>query len=221
MGSSINPNPSPVEEVQPSLLKKLLCYPLYVIFPILLNPLIWIHFHCLRPQSIKSGNSSNRIATPHPTPAPQEVVSREGEGRACEYSEGEWVPIKAAPLYNGTTCDTIKKGQNCMAYGRPDRDYLFWKWRPSQCELPRFDPAAFLKLVQNKHIAFVGDSLARNQLESLRRQAAPRLHKRRRQQVPPTFSIYWSPFLVKGIEKLVERNFNTLFLDLPRSGRRI
>ncbi|XP_057811914.1 xyloglucan O-acetyltransferase 2-like [Salvia miltiorrhiza] len=145
----------------------------------------------------------------------------------CDYAEGEWVPSETAPLYNGTTCDTIKPGQNCMARGRPDRGFLFWRWRPSRCELPGFDPAAFLELVANKHVAFVGDSLARNQLESLlcmtAAAARPRLvyadgedNKFRRWRIAShnaTFSIYWSPFLVRGVEKSAERNFNELFLD--------
>lgn len=146
----------------------------------------------------------------------------------CDYSEGEWVPTKREPLYDGATCaDTIKPGQNCMAYGRPDRGYLYWKWRPDRCDLPPFEPAAFLGLLENRHVAFVGDSLARNQLESLlcmtSAAAKPRLlhtsggdNKFRKWRIPSrnlTFSIYWSPFLVKGIEKDGERNYNTLFLD--------
>lgn len=159
-----------------------------------------------------------------------EVVSRKHnvtKTSSCDYGEGEWVPSKEELLYNGTTCDTIKKGQNCMAYGRPDKDYLYWKWRPKHCHLPRFDPHAFLKLIQNKHIAFVGDSLARNQLESLlcmtAAAAKPTLiytdgdeNRFRKWRIPShstNVSIYWSPFLVKGIEKTAERNFNTLFLD--------
>ncbi|RZC69853.1 hypothetical protein C5167_032997, partial [Papaver somniferum] len=85
----------------------------------------------------------------------------------CDYSNGEWVQDKTGPLYNGTTCGTIKDGQNCMAHGRPDSGYLYWRWKPSQCQLPRFEPTKFLSLLENKHLAFVGDSMARNQLESL------------------------------------------------------
>lgn len=146
---------------------------------------------------------------------------------SCDYTQGEWVPTKWRPLYNGTTCDTIKQGQNCMLYGRPDKDYLNWRWNPNQCKLPRFAPKTFLKLLENKHIAFVGDSLARNQLESLLCMTAtvskPELfytdgedNKFRKWHVSShniNVSIYWSPFLVKGVEKNAENNFNTLYLD--------
>ena len=77
----------------------------------------------------------------------------------CDYSDGEWVPDARPPLYNGTSCGTIKDGQNCMAHGRPDTGYLYWRWRPRRCDLPPFSPEAFLGWLRNTHLVFVGDSL--------------------------------------------------------------
>ncbi|XP_062233211.1 xyloglucan O-acetyltransferase 2-like [Phragmites australis] len=133
----------------------------------------------------------------------------------CDYSDGEWVPDARPPLYNGTSCGTIKDGQNCMAHGRPDTGYLYWRWRPRGCDLPAFSPEAFLRWLRNKHIAFVGDSLARNQAESLlcllASRSTPELVYRdgeesrfRRwvfREFNATVSIFWSPFLVKVAEK--------------------
>ncbi|XP_047332446.1 xyloglucan O-acetyltransferase 1 [Impatiens glandulifera] len=166
------------------------------------------------------------IAT-FPSPSPKEkerVVIDE-----CEYGNGKWVPDKRGPLYNGTSCGTIKDGQNCMSHGRPDTDYLYWRWKPNQdqCQIPRFDSLHFLSLHINKHLAFVGDSMARNQMESLlcmlSSYSTPNLiysngddNKFRRWNFPShnfTISIYWSPFLVKGIEKTESRNYNRLFLE--------
>lgn len=115
-----------------------------------------------------------------------------------------------------------------MAHGRPDMGYLYWRWKPKQCELPRFEPNIFLQLLSNKHLAFVGDSMARNQLESLlcmlASVSAPNLvyrdgedNKYRRWHFDShniTISVYWSPFLVKGVEKSnAGPNHNKLYLD--------
>ncbi|KAL5723606.1 Xyloglucan O-acetyltransferase 1 [Ranunculus cassubicifolius] len=145
----------------------------------------------------------------------------------CDYFNGKWVQDKLGPLYNGTTCSTIKDGQNCISHGRPDFGFLYWRWEPKQCKLPRFNSTTFLELHKNKHIAFIGDSMARNQMESLlcllSTVSLPDLvytsgedNKFRRWNLPShniNVSIYWSPFLVKGIEKNAEFNYNKLFFD--------
>lgn len=149
--------------------------------------------------------------------------------KSCDYSNGDWVSDMRGPIYNVTTCGTIKESERCITNGRPDLGYLYWRWKPSECNLPRFEPSTFLKLIKNKHIAFVGDSLARNQLESLlcmlSTTSTPNLvyqdgksNKFRKWHFPShnaTFSLYWSPFLVHGVERSNEGNYyNTMFLDL-------
>ncbi|KAJ7943601.1 Protein altered xyloglucan [Quillaja saponaria] len=145
----------------------------------------------------------------------------------CDYFNGNWVHDKLGPLYNGTTCGTIKDGQNCVTHGRPEFGYLYWRWKPKQCHLPRFEPNIFLQLIKNKHLAFVGDSMARNQLESLLCMLAttstPNLtyedgeeNKFRRWHFPnhnANISVYWSPFLVNGTEKSNSVPYNKLYLD--------
>ena len=51
--------------------------------------------------------------------------------------------------------------------GRMDMDFLNWRWKPDQCDLPRFNAKTFLQIVQGKTMAFIGDSVARNHMESL------------------------------------------------------
>lgn len=72
-----------------------------------------------------------------------------------------------APYYTNKTCWAIHEHQNCMKYGRPDSDYMKWKWQPDGCNLPVFDPVEFLETLRNKSLAFVGDSVGRNQMQSL------------------------------------------------------
>jgi hypothetical protein len=139
----------------------------------------------------------------------------------------------AGPRYNGTSCGaTIKDGQNCAVNGRPDTGYLHWRWRPRGCALPPFAPAEFLELVRGRHVAFVGDSLARNQCESLvcllgsefpaeLVQDGGEERKFRRWAFPShdaTVSVFWSPFLVNGTEKSSAPGglgHNRLYFDQP------
>ncbi|KHN09895.1 hypothetical protein glysoja_045974 [Glycine soja] len=79
--------------------------------------------------------------------------------KPCDYTNGRWVRTKRGPLYNATNCPNMKEKQNCIANGRPDLGYLNWRWKPSECHLPRFDPNTFLQLISNKHVAFIGDSI--------------------------------------------------------------
>jgi hypothetical protein len=54
-----------------------------------------------------------------------------------------------------------------MRYGKPDLGFVNWRWRPDGCDLPRFNPWRFLHMMRGKSLAFVGDSLGRNQKDSL------------------------------------------------------
>ncbi|CAM8947238.1 unnamed protein product [Rhodiola kirilowii] len=196
--------------------RRILPLTLYAILPIAIFRMYLSHL--LDPQSVKF--QQPQIINPD--------VKRVGEIRTCNYTHGKWVQSRLGPLYNGTSCGTIKDGQNCQTHGRTDVGYLYWRWKPNQCNLPRFDANLFLNLMRNKHLAFVGDSLARNQLESLLCMAAtvslPQLvytdgaeHKFRRWYLVShnvTISVYWSPFLVKGIEKSSTGiDHNELYLD--------
>ncbi|KAM7276649.1 hypothetical protein ACFE04_018515 [Oxalis oulophora] len=55
--------------------------------------------------------------------------------------------------------------QNCLGNGRPDKEYESWRWKPSEYELPRFDGKKFLGFMRGKTLAFIGDSVARKQME--------------------------------------------------------
>ncbi|XP_058774974.1 xyloglucan O-acetyltransferase 1-like [Vicia villosa] len=141
----------------------------------------------------------------------------------CDYSNGTWIHDNRSPLYNGTTCK-IKKSQDCILNGRPNSSYLHWRWKPSECHLPIFEPNTFLKLINNMHIAFVGDSLARNQIESLICLLSTTSKPKRVYHLGSrkwyfashnaNLSFYWSPFLVKGDQKKSKGpNYNRIYLD--------
>uniref|UniRef100_A0A0D9WP62 Uncharacterized protein n=1 Tax=Leersia perrieri TaxID=77586 RepID=A0A0D9WP62_9ORYZ len=128
----------------------------------------------------------------------------------CDIFRGDWVlDDGGAPYYTNATCAVIQEHQNCMKYGRPDLGFLRWRWRPDGCELPRFDAAAFLDLVAGKSLAFVGDSLARNHMQSLMcllskveyprdvsTTTNPEFRTMRYESHDFTVASFWSPFLV-------------------------
>ncbi|KAL5716567.1 hypothetical protein ACHQM5_018237 [Ranunculus cassubicifolius] len=85
----------------------------------------------------------------------------------CNLYQGNWEPDVSYPLYDSSQCPFIEKEFDCLRNGRMDRWYLKFKWKPSACELPRFDGRNFLKRLKGKTIMFVGDSLSLNQWQSL------------------------------------------------------
>ncbi|KAG8365526.1 hypothetical protein BUALT_Bualt18G0114200 [Buddleja alternifolia] len=85
----------------------------------------------------------------------------------CNLYHGQWVfDASLNPLY-GSTCPFIDPEFDCLKFGRPDKLYLKYSWKPDSCNLPRFDGVDFLRRWKGKKIMFVGDSLSLNQWNSL------------------------------------------------------
>ncbi|KAL9338387.1 hypothetical protein Peur_070156 [Populus x canadensis] len=109
----------------------------------------------------KSGAKSDISAVPS-------NASKTGsDDSGCDLYQGRWFYDSVGPLYTNNTCPVLTQMQNCQGNGRPDKEYENWRWKPSQCDLPRFDAKKFLELMRGKTIAFIGDSVARNQMESM------------------------------------------------------
>ncbi|KAF8114061.1 hypothetical protein N665_0043s0125 [Sinapis alba] len=85
----------------------------------------------------------------------------------CDLYQGSWFYDPEGPVYTNNSCPVLTQMQNCQGNGRPDKGYENWRWKPSQCDLPRFDARKFLELMRGKTLAFIGDSVARNQMESM------------------------------------------------------
>jgi len=126
--------------------KRIFLFPLTVLLLVILLPLL-IHFN----------QTSSKVLYPIVEP----ITSR-----CNNLFIGTWVPYLKQPYYN-QTCPFITEKQNCLIHGRPDSDFLKWRWKPDDCELPMFDATQFFKIVKGKSMAFVGDSIGRNQMESL------------------------------------------------------
>ncbi|KAJ0099544.1 hypothetical protein Patl1_21527 [Pistacia atlantica] len=134
--------------------------------------------------------------------------------KKCDIFSGNWVPHPEGPYYSNESCHLMIDQHNCMKLGRPDKEFMNWRWKPNECELPLFNPAQFLELVRGKSMAFVGDSVGRNQMQSLlcllSSVAYPEdiSHKYSSNtdyfkryfyaHYRFTLAIFWSPFLVKS-----------------------
>lgn len=85
----------------------------------------------------------------------------------CDVYDGNWVLDDGYPLYNASECPFVEQGFNCLANGRMDEDYMKWRWKPKNCDIPIFNVQRVLETLQNKRVVFVGDSMSRTQWESL------------------------------------------------------
>ncbi|KAK0585107.1 hypothetical protein LWI29_023528 [Acer saccharum] len=174
-----------------------LCYPL------LGYPLFLLKNSC--------NNSSDHSPSSHDSR--EGLIGELQREKRCDIFSGEWVPNPEAPYYTNTTCWAIHENQNCRKYGRPDTEFMKWRWKPDGCDLPIFNPAQFLEIVRGKSLAFVGDSVARNQMQSLicllSRVEYPvdvsytpdeRFKRWKYTTYNFTLAIYWTPHLVKAKE---------------------
>ncbi|KAL3531355.1 hypothetical protein ACH5RR_010677 [Cinchona calisaya] len=88
-------------------------------------------------------------------------------GGGCNIFDGTWVWDESYPLYRSQECMFLDEGFRCSENGRPDNFYTKWRWQPKDCNLPRFNAKYMLEKLRNRRLAFVGDSIGRNQWESL------------------------------------------------------
>ncbi|XP_072978739.1 protein trichome birefringence-like 14 isoform X1 [Typha angustifolia] len=90
------------------------------------------------------------------------------EKKDCNYAKGKWVADEKRPLYSGFGCKQwLSEMWACRLMKRKDFDYESYRWQPENCQMPEFTGSEFLKRMRHKTIAYVGDSLGRQQFQSL------------------------------------------------------
>nr|GMD50926.1 protein trichome birefringence-like 33 [Ipomoea batatas] len=120
----------------------------------------------------------------------------------CDIFSGQWVRDEEShPLYKESECPYLQSQQTCLAHGRPDRDYLYWKWKPHGCSIPR-----------GKRMMFAGDSLSRGHYGSmvcLLQKFIPDINAKSiedagqrtiftAKEYNATIEYYWSPLLLES-----------------------
>ncbi|QCE13584.1 protein trichome birefringence-like 16 [Vigna unguiculata] len=90
------------------------------------------------------------------------------ENRVCNLAKGKWVPDNRRPLYSGFECKQwLSEMWACRLTQRTDFAYERLRWQPKDCQVEEFEGSKFLRRMQHKTLAFVGDSLGRQQFQSL------------------------------------------------------
>ncbi|GAB2276567.1 Xyloglucan O-acetyltransferase 4, variant 2 [Dionaea muscipula] len=162
---------------------------------------------------------------PPPPPPPHASIVSPRDGIAqCDLSKGRWVQDRNMSRYTSSSCNTIPDSKNCLKNGREDRDFLNWRWQPRRCTLPRFDSYRFLRVVTGKRMAFIGDSVARNQFESLlcllsQAEMPMDVYKDSEDRVRTwffpnsnfTLMIFWSQFLIRHEEMVINGSNSGIF----------
>ncbi|KAI4356058.1 hypothetical protein L6164_000110 [Bauhinia variegata] len=132
----------------------------------------------------------------------------------CDLFSGKWVfDNESYPLYKEQECTYMSDQLACEKFGRKDLNYQNWRWKPHQCDLPRFNATALLERLRNKRLVFVGDSLNRGQwvsmiclvesavppsLKSMHTTANGSLNIFKAKEYNATIEFYWAPLLVES-----------------------
>ncbi|XP_038980237.1 protein ESKIMO 1-like [Phoenix dactylifera] len=130
----------------------------------------------------------------------------------CDLFTGQWVYDNVtSPIYKEHECEFLTEQVTCMRNGRKDDTHQKWRWQPRDCNLPRFDARIFLERLRGKRLMFVGDSLNRNQWESMVCLAQSggipgkktlvkngSLNVFRVEEYDAAVEFYWAPFLVES-----------------------
>ncbi|KAL6520579.1 Protein trichome birefringence-like 5 [Orobanche minor] len=156
-------------------------------------------------EPMPSNENTNTLVSSRPNLDGEKQVGNviAGKWQNCDFHQGKWVKDEGYPLYKPGSCPYVDEAFDCQNNGRPDTEYLKWRWKPDECDLPsdvtqgllfkkaallsslrkigshcsdsnilvvrvdEFNATDFLVRLAGKKLMLVGDSMNRNQFESL------------------------------------------------------
>ncbi|KAJ8543353.1 hypothetical protein K7X08_005876 [Anisodus acutangulus] len=124
-------------------------------------------------KALEEKNSSreqeNEVAAPvNSADGPIANLTSASKDHGYNSAKGRWVTDDSQPLYSGFGCKRwLSAMWACRLTQRMDFEYEKLRWRPRNCEMEEFTGVKFLKRMENKTLAFIGDSLGRQQFQSL------------------------------------------------------
>ncbi|CAI9100752.1 OLC1v1037916C1 [Oldenlandia corymbosa var. corymbosa] len=117
-------------------------------------------------ESSASIESSDRKASPYGKH--DQYFNSLMKAQDCNFGKGKWINDDSRPLYSGFGCKQwLSPMWACRLTQRTDFEYEKLRWQPKDCELDQFTGEKFLRRMSNKTLAFVGDSLGRQQFQSM------------------------------------------------------
>lgn len=112
---------------------------------------------------VGSANTSSVVTRKEKRNLPYQV-----NNQTCDYSKGNWVADDNRPFYSGGRClQWLSEMWACRLTDRTDFSFEKFRWQPKDCEMEEFSGKKFLRRMRNKTLAFIGDSLGRQQYQSL------------------------------------------------------
>ncbi|KAL5180635.1 Protein trichome birefringence-like 34 [Glycine soja] len=130
----------------------------------------------------------------------------------CNLFSGKWIfDNESYPLYKEQQCTFMSDQLACEKFGRKDLSYQNWRWKPHQCDLPRFNATALLERLRNKRMdgvcggftqqrpmGFNVESSVPPTLKSIRTVANGSLNIFKAEENNATIEFYWAPLLVES-----------------------